>query len=345
MPENTLLPRFLFDPAYRLGRHLLLIAAGALITFNQAFVAYLDCLAQLGGRIYLIGLACSLVYLAALYVNYFYLTPRFLLQGRYLAYGLLLGTLAFSLPALSLGLEYAVREAAALPHRVTSYANPLILVDNLSASVITAICLGGISAGTWFRHGLAVRAQVVRLEEEHLQTELNELKGQITPSFLSRTLRHAAALAETNPAQTTRMLMELSHLLRYQLYDCRRDKILLQAEIGFLARFLDLEQLNNPRFRYRLHTGPGLDRLFVSPLLFISFVQYALPCDTPLTLAFSLAGDGCLCFRCRSDRATAWADEAESRLTKRLQLQYPGRHVLVRSSGEVEVKLQLTEPA
>lgn len=121
MKDNNFLPRFLFSPNYRVWRHLIFILVGAIITFNQVFIAYQDSQAVLGNRIYLICATSFMVYLIALYFNYFYLTPKYLLKGNYIGYAVFLTIIVFSLPTLSIAGEYWVRNSLGLPHRITSY--------------------------------------------------------------------------------------------------------------------------------------------------------------------------------------------------------------------------------
>src|SRR5690554_2058466 len=104
--ESNFMQFFLFDAKYRLWRHLLFIVVASIITFNQVFVAYQDSQGILGSRIYVICLFQFILYVLAMYVNYFYLTPKFLLKGRYIAYSITLCVILFSLPTLSILVEY-----------------------------------------------------------------------------------------------------------------------------------------------------------------------------------------------------------------------------------------------
>lgn len=340
LTDKALLSPFLLDSKYRILRHLLFILVGAVITFNQIFIAYQDCQSVLGNRIYLICFSSFLLYLFAMYFNYFYLTPWFLLKGKYIAYSILLCVVVFSLPTFAIGHEYWTRNALDLPHRITSYTNPLILIDNLASCMIIAICFCGISAVMLFRSWTTDNAQVNRLEGEHLKLELIKLKGQITPAFLSRTLRNSSALVETYPEKTTYMLMELSQLLRYQLYDCNRDKILLRSEIDFLTRFLNLEQSNNLRFEYQIHSQASIENLFVSPMLFILLAQDAILDSSSLDLDFNIKNEW-LTFTCMFDSERELHGNALSLTKKRLELQYPEKHSLIVSPGMTKLDINI----
>lgn len=340
--ENSFLPLFLFDSKYRIWRHLLFIIVGAIITFNQVFIVYQDSQSVLGNRIYLICFSSFVLYLIAMYFNYFYLAPKFLLNGKYIIYAIVLCIIVFLLPTVSIAGEYWIRNELDLPHRITSYASPLILIDNLSASVITAICFCGISVIMLFRKWISGNEQVARLEGEHIKSELNKLKGQITPAFLSKTLRNASLSVELEPQKTSNMLMQLGQLLRYQLYDCNRDRILLKSEIDFLTKFIELEQLNNPGIQYHIHIEGNINNTFVSPMLFISLVQCIITDSSVLDLSFERENKT-LVFTCKSDNKKPLSNDMFSSIKQRLELQYSNKYTLVLKPEIVKLKIEISE--
>lgn len=340
--ENSFLPLFLFGSKYRIWRHLIFILVGAIVTFNQVFIAYQDSQSILGNRIYLICFSSFVAYLIAMYFNYFYLTPKLLLKGKYITYTIVLCIIVFLLSTLSIAGEYWVRNALGLAHRITSYANPLILVDNLSGSVITSICFCGVPVIMLFRKWMTGNQQVARLEGEHIQSELNKLKGQIAPAFLSKTLRTASASAESDPQKTSGMLMQLGQLLRYQLYDAGMDRILLKSEINFLTQFIELEQKNNPGIQYRIHTEGDINNTFVAPMLFISLVQCAITDSSTLDLSFRLEGRA-LTFVCETDAEKPLDNDVFSLVKQRLELQYPDKYTWAVNPKMVELKIDMAE--
>lgn len=339
---NSFLPLFLLGSKYRIWRHLIFILVGMIITFNQVFIAYQDCQAVLGNCIYLICFFSFVTYLIAMYFNYFYLTPELLLKGKYIAYTITLYIIVLLLATLSIAGEYWVRNMLGLTHRITSYVNPLILIDNLSGSVITAICFCGISVIMLFHKWMTGNQHIAQLEREHIQSELNKLKGQIAPAFLSKTLRNASASAELEPQKTSGMLMQLAQLLRYQLYDAGRDKILLKSEINFLTRFIRLEQKNNPDIHYCIHTEGDINNMFVAPMLFISLVQCIITDNSMLDLSFRI-GSRTLTFICKTDGKKPLNEDIFSLVRQRLELQYPNKYVLILSPEMIELKINIAE--
>ena len=96
---------------------------------------------------------------------------------------------------------------------------------------------------TLFGLPLKVRAMKMQeLEKNKVQTELTRLREQIQPDFLSRMLNTANVLAKKDADKASTLLLQLSHLLRYQLYDSTREKVLLSAEI-FYQRLHELGKI------------------------------------------------------------------------------------------------------
>lgn len=283
-----------------------------------------------------------MIHLTAMYFNYFYQTPKYLLKGDYISYAIFLIIIVFSLPTLSIAGEYFVRKSLNLPHRITSYTNPLILIDNLSTTIITAICFCGVSVIILFRKWMKGNEEVSRMEREHMKSELNKLKGQIAPAFLSKTLRNASSLVESKPQQTSNMLMQLGQLLRYQLYDCNRERILLKSEINSLKRFFELEQSNNPNIRYYIYVKGNISNIFVFPMLFMSLVQCIVADSSLVELLFNLQ-DETLSFICKSDNNQPLDKDALFLIRQRLELQYPDKYSWNINMETIEINIDISE--
>lgn len=304
----------------------------------MVFVAYQDCGKELGNRIYLICLFSFILYGIAMFFNYYFLVPKFLLKGKYVVYSILLFIIVFLLPTLSTLQEYLVRNALNLPHRITSYTNPLILVDNLASVMIILICFFGVSAFALFRQWISDKEHINQMEYEHLTSEVDKLKGQITPKFLSQTLSNASVIVESNPERASELLMQLGQLLRYQLYDCNRERVLLKSEIGFLGNFLQLKQMNKSDFKYEIIINGDLNNVFVSPMLFISLIQDMIEDSTLLSLTFTFENSSLL-FLCKSDSQKKLFDDEVYLIKRRLELQYP-KHVLLLEEGIIELRME-----
>ncbi len=265
---------FIVDSKCRFWRHIFFIIILGIITFNQVFIAYQEDSIYLRDKIYWICLTSFSTYILATYVNYFVLIPRFLVNEKYRTYVILLIISVFILLFTNVFLEYKIRVVLGLAHRIQSYLNPLVFVDNLSSSVITMICFWSMSAVELFRTWNQKIEQILLLENQFLESEVNKLKGQVSPIFLSKALQKASALAPIQPKISSTILMQLGQLLRYQLYDCDREKVFLQSEIHFISNFLNLYQLISDRhFDYSLVIKGPTNQLLITPLLLIVVVQ------------------------------------------------------------------------
>jgi two-component system, LytTR family, sensor kinase len=93
-------------------------------------------------------------------------------------------------------------------------------------------------------------------EKQHLQiiaeqkeAQLQFLRGQMNPHFLFNTLNNLYSLSISNSPETPRLILQLSDLLRYVIYDSQKEKINITNEIQQIERFISLFQMRfqNPK--------------------------------------------------------------------------------------------------
>lgn len=109
-----------------------------------------------------------------------------------------------------------------------------------------------------------------------LQSELNFLKSQIHPHFLFNTLNNLYALTLKQSAKSPEVVLGLSDILRYMLYECDSDYVPLRRDIAIIRNYLTLEKL---RYGERLdlnfnQSGPIEDQI-IAPLLMIPLIENA----------------------------------------------------------------------
>ncbi len=80
-------------------------------------------------------------------------------------------------------------------------------------------------------------------EKLYLETELNFLKTQINPHFFFNTLNNLYSLALNRSEQTPEVILKLSDLMSYMLYESNEARVSLEKEINYLQNYLDLEKL------------------------------------------------------------------------------------------------------
>ena len=95
-----------------------------------------------------------------------------------------------------------------------------------------------------------------RLETQHVQTELNNLRSQINPHFLFNSLNTLMNLIPTNPDAAMAFLTKLSKFYRYTVSTNEEKLIPLSKEIEYARLYIDLLK---ERFRDALDVNIDLD--------------------------------------------------------------------------------------
>lgn len=114
------------------------------------------------------------------------------------------------------------------------------------------------------------------LIKEKLETELNFLKAQINPHFLFNTLNNIYSLARKKSDETPGVVLKLSELLRFVLYEAKNKTITITKEIQFLNDYIELEKIRytdrlDVEFDYKVDNPDSL----IVPLILVPFVENA----------------------------------------------------------------------
>ena len=115
-----------------------------------------------------------------------------------------------------------------------------------------------------------------QLNKEKLDAELKFLKSQIHPHFLFNTLNNLYALTLQNSPKSSEVVLKLSNLLDYMLYECNVPLIPLRKEISQIKNIIELEKL---RYSNRLvvsFTASGdISNKMLPPLMMLPFIENA----------------------------------------------------------------------
>jgi LytS/YehU family sensor histidine kinase len=127
----------------------------------------------------------------------------------------------------------------------------------------------------WFRQ-LEAKQKIGILEKEKTVAELNALKTQINPHFLFNSLNNLYSLSLDNDKRTPRIILRLSEMMRYLLYETEVQKVSLQKEIEHLDNYIEMQELRvgadaDIKFIKEGHFGEAK----IAPLLFLPLVENA----------------------------------------------------------------------
>ena len=138
------------------------------------------------------------------------------------------------------------------------------------------VFVGASSAIKLFQRWISDTRAIAELTDVNIRAELEQLKNQVNPHFLFNMLNNANVLIASEPKKASQVLMSLSDLLRYQLYDSARPEVLLSADINFLKDCLEMEHIRRDHFDFSITTSGAIHGMMIPPFLFISFVENAI---------------------------------------------------------------------
>ncbi|GAB3999679.1 histidine kinase [Spirosoma daeguense] len=209
--------------------------------------------------------------IAIAYLNIHYFLPRYLLTGRYWRYfGLvLLSILGYLLvQAFYDFLLYGFVVAPTLNHD---------WVETLSYNFFSTLWYLGLMVPLklsidWYEQQRTLQ----KIAVEKLQAEVNFLRSQVNPHFLFNILNNLYALTLKKSDLAPDMVLKLSEMMEYMLYDSDDAKVPLEKEIGYLQNYIELEKIrcgDHSDIALQINGKPNGQE--IAPLLLLPLVENA----------------------------------------------------------------------
>jgi hypothetical protein len=322
---------FLFSPKYRVWRHLVFWITH---TLTVAFVW--QSLGRSMERNILQGLFWVPVRMLYCYPLIYWVLPRYLLKGRYSAF-------TFIILLWAVGgyfLNYSFRTFIFIPLQEQLHFDPIdrnpwspssFLVLTTTAGIVCIIFL--------FKHWLMKERQLMQAEKEKVTAELQLLKAQVHPHFLFNTLNNIYSFSLDRSPKTPGMILRLSSLLSYMLYDCKADEVLLEKEIEVMKNYIELETARyGDNIEISLNIEGDIKDKFIAPLLLLPFLENAFKHGTSdqlekpwlsIDIAVKQYTLHCKIANSKNNYVPVSASGIGiENVRKRLQFIYPGRHEL-----------------
>jgi sensor histidine kinase YesM len=290
----------------------------------------------------------------------------YLLIGTYLIVGKVWMYLAFTAITIFLNIEFSfLLRYNFFENDVTNLPDNSVMSQLISDFAYTTFMLGTAIGAHMLIRNVRNQKRIRILETEKLSTELKFLKNQINPHFLFNSLNNIYVLTRKRPREASESVLLLSDLLRYQLYDCAKDQVLLKNEIQYLQNYLELERLrrSGANIQYAF-TGEDPGHIEIAPFIFIPFVENAVKHGTVLDnkifidIRFHLNKEKELHFQITNTVSDVHQKGKRlnskkqggiglANVQRRLELIYPQRHKLQMQRSEenyiVELSLNLIE--
>lgn len=215
------------------------------------------------------------VFMGALlvYVNIYLLYPKYILHKKYLKY-IIYFTISIAIfyvvrtELIYLFINENVWPESQTPQRAYSFNHVLVvfLIGIYDVALVTTIKL----TAEW----ILERKRSEQLKEIQLKTELNFLKSQIQPHFFFNTLNNLYALTLEKSDEAPRLILKLSGLMQYVLYEVSSSKASLHEEINHLNNYIDIERIRfKDKIEVEMDITGNIEDVKVPPLLFLTFVE------------------------------------------------------------------------
>lgn len=310
----------LFDKKYRILKHIMFW----LFIYSDEFLSFIGITSPFESGYGLILLEI-LGDMAMVYFNIYYLLPKFLLKGKIVTY--IFWTLLITMIIIQFNMfifEISWAEDDVLSH----------VVSNI-ASNITMVFMG--VAMKLISRTYQDNTKISRLREDKLKTELAYLKTQVNPHFLFNTLNNVYVMSKKKDDNVPETIMQLSELLRYQLYDTAGDTVPLKNEINYLKNYIDLEKLRRGDLNVDFEVKVDDLHMAIRPLIFLPFIENAFKYSNSnsgtdsIKILFERIGNK-LVFKCKNNKGTLHSGVSGGigleNATRRLELSYPSNHTI-----------------
>jgi two-component system, LytTR family, sensor histidine kinase LytS len=206
-------------------------------------------------------------------ITYFtiYLYKRLFIHQNYILY-FLIGLILWSgyLCILSSFQKYYL---ASIPDMAQSQWSDIVL-NQLSTYLAFFFF---ITTAKFFKDTMIRQYYEKEKENQRISTELKHLKAQISPHFLFNTLNNFYGLAVVQSVKLPDLMIRLSDLLRYSLYETNNRTVPLLNEITYLKNYIELEKIrleDTLDFEF-LSDVDASTNFEIAPLIFVVFIENA----------------------------------------------------------------------
>lgn len=272
--KNSGIINFLVDARYRFFRHSLLLLWLFSLLANVNFISEFT-----ENSRYLLFLAVFMTFVLMIYINMYVIVPLFFFKGKYFAY--LLAILMLCITGLTF-LIFIIGDLFNNYH-INNQHRQFRINEYFESGNFVMLFILLTTTIKLLQRWIVDSTRMTELKTLTMNLELNELKNQITPHFLFNMLNNIKALIRNNPLKATDIIVRLSDLLRYQLYESSNEKVRLTSEIKFITNFLSLEKIRRDHFDFSIQINdelPDLRTIEIPPNLFIPFVENAVKHST-----------------------------------------------------------------
>ena len=215
------------------------------------------------------------------FVMLYFILPRFIFRKRYVWATLAILLLWFLGGVINL---YLIKDVNPW---VLSHILPERLLENTkrpaTASFVMAVMWH--MKGVWFITSIAFVIKFAKywyikeqnnlmLQKQNTEAQLQLLTAQVHPHFLFNTLNNIFSKTQTESPDGSRMIMGLSDMLRYILYEGQKPLVPLKQELMMITEYINLEKIRyGNKLDVHVLIPDRTDDIYIAPLLLLPFVE------------------------------------------------------------------------
>lgn len=291
------------------------------------------------------------------YVMVYVLIPNYLSTKKYFWFGIytfitLLFTTFCTILLLILSVAYINEvQFGDLPPLGKNYVY-LSILNYLIVALIGFVNLWRKNAQTAIKNS-DLQKQLLTIKFKAKEQELVYLKSQIHPHFLFNTLNTIYGLALKKSKDTPDVILKLSSLLDYILYQSIKPKVSLIDEINHIEQYIALEKIRfDDTLKINITSELTNKNILIAPMLLLPFVENAFKhgsiIDGILNIRISIyTTDSALDFHIKNTykQSNSEGGIGLKNIMERLQILFPENYDLQITSGsewfQVNLKINL----
>ena len=231
---------------------------------------------KLGSYIFLKAFLLLFIHAIACYTFIYFLLPRYLVKSKWLK--LIAGTLLLSILLFVTGYllyKWVFKFVDSIFNSRTAIIDAPLLWSSISIGLLNAPkVIAAAAAIKLMKYWWLKQKEKERLEKEKINTELQLLKGQIRPGFLFNALNNIYAYSLAGSPRAPEMLLKLSDLLSYMLYECDKPLVPVEKEIEMMKEYIALEKIkHDASLEMELTVKGELSDKKIAPFLLLPFIE------------------------------------------------------------------------
>jgi LytS/YehU family sensor histidine kinase len=204
-----------------------------------------------------------------------------------------------------------------------------------------------------FSFAICIYEQWQDTKEQMLNTEISFLKAQINPHFLFNTLNSIYALTLVKSDKAPDSVIRLSGMMRYAVSEANYSFVPLSKEISYISNYVELQKLRiTEKILITYELSGDVEGKLIIPFLLIPFIENAFKYgvnaeeNSDIWIRVEINEED-LVMQVENNKVFVKKDKdygtslGIKNTRKRLQLLYPGRHVLKIKDGKYDFRVLL----